>query len=81
MSSNNSNQWHLNIFLSSRFMYFMFTNHSYFSFKVEAGRTYHRRVLEILDQLEKVCMLLTFLFEYIYILGCLLELIFCAPNF
>jgi hypothetical protein len=62
-------------------MYFMFTNHSYFSFKVEAGRTYHQRVLEILDQLEKVCMLLTFLFEHIYILGCLLELFFCAPNF
>jgi hypothetical protein len=50
---------------------FMFTNHSCFGFKVEAERTYHQRVLEILDKLEEeVCMLPALLFEHIYILDC-----------
>ena len=41
------------------------------TFKVEAERAYHQRVLEILDQLEEeVYMLSALLFEQIYILVC-----------
>jgi hypothetical protein len=66
-------------FLSFRFLYFMFTNHSYCGFKVEAERGYHQRVLEILDQLEKeVCMLPALSFEHIYILGCSVGTVFPA---
>ena len=55
----------------------MFTNCSYFGFKVEAERAYHQRVLEILDQLEQeVCMLPALLFENIYILDCSVGMIF-----